>query len=110
MPPDIERYWDAVADAVPVLTSEEQGTFLYSLDEAVALARRLNAKTFGLKLAQRSSRASSAPLGDLAAARQAILYRVADPRVRQLLSFSESLSAERCGHLARCRRIGSDWI
>jgi alkylmercury lyase len=36
--------------------ANHRGTFLYSLDEAVALARRLNAKVFGLELAQRSSR------------------------------------------------------
>ena len=39
--------------------AKHRGTFLYSLTEAVVLARRLNAKTFGLELAQRSSRASS---------------------------------------------------
>ena len=36
--------------------AKHRGTFLYSLDEAVALARRLNAKVFGQALALRSSR------------------------------------------------------
>ena len=39
-----------------------------------------------------------------------IVYGVADPRVSELLSVSRDLSVERCGHLARCRRIGPDWI
>lgn len=39
--------------------AKHRGTFLYSLDEAVVLARRLNAKIFWLELGQRSSRASS---------------------------------------------------
>ncbi|MGH7614389.1 MAG: organomercurial lyase [Gemmatimonadales bacterium] len=36
--------------------AKHAGTFLYSLDEAVELARRLNAKMFGYELAQRSTR------------------------------------------------------
>ncbi len=39
-----------------------------------------------------------------------VLYRVADPHVATLLDAARSLTAERCGHLARCRRIGPDWI
>lgn len=36
--------------------AKHPGTFLYSLNEAVALARRLNAKVFGLALAQQARR------------------------------------------------------
>lgn len=36
--------------------AKHPGTFLYSLDEAVELARRLNAKVYGLALAQQSRR------------------------------------------------------
>jgi alkylmercury lyase len=36
--------------------AKHPGTFLYSLDEAVALARRLNAKVFGLALGQQARR------------------------------------------------------
>ena len=39
-----------------------------------------------------------------------IAYGIADPRVGELLSVSKELSVERCGYLARCRRIGPDWI
>jgi ArsR family transcriptional regulator, cadmium/lead-responsive transcriptional repressor len=39
-----------------------------------------------------------------------VLYRVADPRVETLVTAAQSLTAERCDHLARCRRIGPDWI
>ncbi len=39
-----------------------------------------------------------------------IVYGVADPRVSELLLLSKDLSVERCGYLARCRRIGPDWI
>lgn len=41
---------------------------------------------------------------------QHVVYRVADPRVADLLALSRGLSDERCGHLARCRRIGPEWI
>jgi alkylmercury lyase len=37
------------------------GTFLYSLDEAFALAKRLNAKNFGQELARRASAAAAMP-------------------------------------------------
>jgi alkylmercury lyase len=37
-------------------TAKHPGTFLYSLDEAIELARRLNAKMFGSELAHRSTR------------------------------------------------------
>lgn len=39
-----------------------------------------------------------------------VVYRVADPRVADLLALSKGLSVERCGFLARCRRIGPEWI
>jgi ArsR family transcriptional regulator, cadmium/lead-responsive transcriptional repressor len=39
-----------------------------------------------------------------------VVYRVADPRVADLLALSKGLSVERCGYLARCRRIGPEWI
>ena len=39
-----------------------------------------------------------------------VVYRVADPRVGQLIALARSLSVERCGYLARCRRIGPEWI
>lgn len=39
-----------------------------------------------------------------------VVYRVADGRVGRLVALVHDLSAERCGYLARCRRIGPDWI
>ncbi len=39
-----------------------------------------------------------------------MVYRVADPRVADLLALSKGLSDERCDHLASCRRIGPEWI
>ena len=40
-----------------------------------------------------------------------VVYRVADPRVETLVTAAApGLTAERCDHLARCRRIGPDWI
>ena len=39
-----------------------------------------------------------------------VIYRVADPRVKTLITAARSLTAERCEHLARCRRIGPSWI
>jgi ArsR family transcriptional regulator len=39
-----------------------------------------------------------------------VVYRLADPRVADLLMLSRGLSVERCGYLARCRRIGPEWI
>ncbi len=39
-----------------------------------------------------------------------VTYRVADPRVRQLLTQAGELAAEQCEHLASCKRIGPDWI
>lgn len=36
--------------------AKNPGTFLYSLDDAFALAKRVNARTFGSELAQRASR------------------------------------------------------
>jgi DNA-binding transcriptional ArsR family regulator len=39
-----------------------------------------------------------------------VVYRVTDPRVRDLLRNAEELAAEHCEHLASCRRIGPDWI
>ena len=39
--------------------AKHPGTFLYSLDDALALAKRLNAKNFGLELARRASAAAA---------------------------------------------------
>ncbi len=39
-----------------------------------------------------------------------VVYRVADPRVGLLIAAARSLPVERCDHLARCRRIGPDWV
>jgi DNA-binding transcriptional ArsR family regulator len=39
-----------------------------------------------------------------------VAYRLADARVKLLIGLAKDLSAERCGYLARCRRIGPDWI
>jgi len=39
-----------------------------------------------------------------------VVYRVTDPRVRQLLDAAAGVAAEHCEHLASCRRIGPDWI
>ena len=39
-----------------------------------------------------------------------VVYRVADPRVGKLIAAARSLSIVRCDYLARCRRIGPDWI
>ncbi len=39
-----------------------------------------------------------------------VVYRVADPRVRQVLRLSRSMSEEQCDRLGSCSRIGPDWI
>lgn len=39
-----------------------------------------------------------------------VVYRITDPRVRQMLELSGALSEERSEHLASCKRIGPDWI
>ena len=39
-----------------------------------------------------------------------VVYRVADPRVGTLIAAARSLTAGRCDYLARCGRIGPDWI
>lgn len=39
-----------------------------------------------------------------------VVYRIADPRVGTLIAAARNLTAERCDYLARCRRIGPDWI
>ena len=39
-----------------------------------------------------------------------VVYRVVDGRVGRLVALARDLSAERCGYLARCRRIGPGWI
>jgi ArsR family transcriptional regulator, cadmium/lead-responsive transcriptional repressor len=41
---------------------------------------------------------------------RAVVYRVADRRVRKVLELSRVLSNEHCDQLASCRRIGPDWI
>ena len=39
-----------------------------------------------------------------------VVYRITDPRVRQVLELSAELSEEHSEHLASCKRIGPDWI
>ena len=39
-----------------------------------------------------------------------VVYRVADPRVKQMLRLSRAVSDEHCDQLASCTRIGPDWI
>lgn len=39
-----------------------------------------------------------------------IIYRVQDPRVRDVLDTVRAVAAEHCEHLASCTRIGPDWI
>lgn len=39
-----------------------------------------------------------------------VVYRVTDPRLRQLLGYAGELADEHCEHLASCSRIGPDWI
>src|SRR5437867_10124525 len=39
-----------------------------------------------------------------------VVYRITDPRVRQLLEAAAGVAVDHCDHLASCRRIGPDWI
>lgn len=39
-----------------------------------------------------------------------VIYRLVDPRLRELLQLGGELSSEHCEHLASCTRIGPDWI
>jgi ArsR family transcriptional regulator, cadmium/lead-responsive transcriptional repressor len=39
-----------------------------------------------------------------------VVYRITDPRVRQMLELSRALSEEHREHLASCKRMGPDWI
>ncbi len=39
-----------------------------------------------------------------------VVYRISDPRVRDLVRQARSLASAHCDHLATCRRIGPDWI
>lgn len=39
-----------------------------------------------------------------------VFYRLADPRVAELVDLSSALSKEQCAHLSSCERIGPDWI
>jgi DNA-binding transcriptional ArsR family regulator len=39
-----------------------------------------------------------------------VVYRVGDPRVRDVLGLSRQLDEDRCNHLTSCTRIGPDWI
>jgi len=39
-----------------------------------------------------------------------VIYRLSDPRVRQLLELARSLAAEHCDYLATCQRIGPEWV
>jgi DNA-binding transcriptional ArsR family regulator len=41
---------------------------------------------------------------------RAVVYRIADPRVADLIGLAGSLAEPNCDHLASCRRIGPDWI
>ncbi len=38
-----------------------------------------------------------------------VVYRIADPRVEQVLGLASRLASEHGEHLAACRRIGPDW-
>ena len=38
-----------------------------------------------------------------------VVYRIADPRVQQVLGLASRLACEHGEHLAACRRIGPDW-
>lgn len=39
-----------------------------------------------------------------------VVYRIADPRVRELVRSAGEVAADHCDHLASCKRIGPDWI
>ena len=39
-----------------------------------------------------------------------VIYRIADPRLAELLIAARPLIADKAVHLASCRRIGPDWI
>lgn len=39
-----------------------------------------------------------------------IIYRLCDPRIRDVLDAARGLAADHCAHLASCTRIGPDWI
>lgn len=39
-----------------------------------------------------------------------VVYRVADPRLRELLALADELASEHREHLASCRRVGPDWV
>lgn len=39
-----------------------------------------------------------------------VVYRISDPRVRDLVRQVRSRATAHCDHLATCRRIGPDWI
>jgi ArsR family transcriptional regulator len=39
-----------------------------------------------------------------------VIYRIADPRLRKVLSYVDILSGEQCDHLNSCTRIGPDWV
>lgn len=41
---------------------------------------------------------------------QQVIYRIADPRVAEIVALSRGLTPEHCEHLASCRRIGPAWI
>jgi len=38
-----------------------------------------------------------------------VVYRIADPRVEQVLGLASRLASDHGEHLAACRRIGPDW-
>ena len=39
-----------------------------------------------------------------------VVYRITDPRIRNVIELARSLAAENCEHLASCGRIGPEWI
>jgi DNA-binding transcriptional ArsR family regulator len=41
---------------------------------------------------------------------RSVVYRIADPRVADLIVLARSLAEPNRDHLASCRRIGPDWI
>lgn len=41
---------------------------------------------------------------------RAVVYRISDPRVAELLALAASLAESHSNYLASCSRIGPDWI
>ncbi|MEV6810775.1 metalloregulator ArsR/SmtB family transcription factor [Micromonospora sp. NPDC051296] len=38
------------------------------------------------------------------------VYRIADPRLRDVLAVAQIVAGDQCDHLSSCSRIGPDWI